>query len=1403
MADEVFDAKATIEFEFRKAIQQANDLADTLGRIGESADGEATPGLSRLERQAASVASSLNKLAGVTDDLAKSNNNNLKSILAQEKAYRSYASSIQIVNQTLRDQKKQQDSAFGTYDSNVSATDRRLQVAQATNADLLRIEEQGRQKELASFRSTIVERNRIAEQGSKAQLQYAAAAERAGVAYGQALPVIDRTNQGLISQRYALYDVATTWGAVSAAILGTVAASAKVSIDYQRNFADVIRTTGVVGSEIDELREGLIDLTTEIPSSFEDITNIAALAGQLDVPKVAIEDFTKTVAQFSATTDVSVDSSATALARLAAVTDAYSRDGVSSYNKLASSILLTGINALATESQIVSVAGEIATSADIAGFSAEQTIGLASALASLQVPAERARGTVQRTFSQISSAVSMSGERLDKFASLAKMSADEFADAWENRPQEAFRAFLEGLNEAQQSGQDARNFLRDFGIAANRDTDTLSRLANNLNIVDAAFEDATKGYSESIALQEQFAIIAETLASRLQTLGGTIKGIIATLGGDLGPLGALLDLIQGVAKGFLEVARNPVGRTFLIIATSVGVLVGVMAAYRSIQALTLASMYAMMVAQKSLGISATRSSGALRGLTSNFLTMGFGARTATAYLNAYNASITAGTGRIAAFSKGVRSAAGSMTAFASAGRLVGGTIIGVGLTTLIGYLSSVGNSAQESKQQMEDYRTTLEETTGAVTDLTEAEVARKLEASGVFEDARGIGLSLELVTQAALGNKQAMENLEYAYASVNEEFQRLRVPSASEFSEGSDAAVYYQRLEDELIQYQRILKAVGVETELIADAQKTFNDILTATGGAAEEAGDDLETLEDRLKSILDTNLALINSAVATGNSLARLGESIAQNGVDFSAYSAAGRENLGALQATISAMAQDSTAEELAVKIAGLMQSLSAMGVNVARDLGFLQNMLAELVGGKTPSFSRVGESAKYATDMMNQGFTPAIKKATKASKETKKEIRTLSDYVSDLAGVFKNAFEFRFGLEESNDRVADSYLKIIEYGERAAEAVADAAQAILDANARIQGLNAANNTLEYQLTVAQEYGDTLRATEILAEMAKNNAELADEERKRAKAEKDLQKAQDATNKSLDGTSEASREQRDAVRDLLQAYQEQIIALANTGLSQDELARQVETLRQRFVQQLTQLGYNRVEVDRYAQAFDDLTTIINNVPRNLTLTANANPALRAVEEYIAKLNTAKNTIDGINNTPINILAGNTQGARLSALTAEIALVEATIRNMLNIGNAAGAVRQSDRLAELKQRLATGNYYTGGFTGRGGKYEPKGIVHGGEYVIPKHMVNQRTGLPYANALNQIYQGSSTNNYYNGGHVSNTPAIQVVELLPSQLRQLAGMVSATVSIDGRMIAKAVNNANTAYSQRGSN
>lgn len=61
-------------------------------------------------------------------------------------------------------------------------------------------------------------------------------------------------------------------------------------------------------------------------------------------------------------------------------------------------------------------------------------------------------------------------------------------------------------------------------------------------------------------------------------------------------------------------------------------------------------------------------------------------------------------------------------------------------------------------------------------------------------------------------------------------------------------------------------------------------------------------------------------------------------------------------------------------------------------------------------------------------------------------------------------------------------------------------------------------------------------------------------------------------------------------------------------------------------------------------------------------------------------------------------------------------------------------------------KLPMAQFATGGFTGRGGKYEPAGVVHKGEYVVPKKYVNQTTGLPEVGSLGGSRTANITNNY---------------------------------------------------------
>lgn len=396
-------------------------------------------------------------------------------------------------------------------------------------------------------------------------------------------------------------------------------------------------------------------------------------------------------------------------------------------------------------------------------------------------------------------------------------------------------------------------------------------------------------------------------------------------------------------------------------------------------------------------------------------------------------------------------------------------------------------------------------------------------------------------------------------------------------------------------------------------------------------------------------------------------------------------------------------------------------------------------------------------------------------------RELRTLVDYGNDLQSVFSRAFDLRFSGGSSLDTITSTFITMREASEEAARNIAKL-------KAEIQGLQSDLNIQQIFLGVAIEYGDSARAEAIQANIAKIQADLADKTAS-------LSDEQENNSKTLTGNSKAAIANRKQMEELVGQYQAHLVALASSGLSQEDLARRTAELRAQFVQQATQLGYSRVEVEKYAVAFDDMRKIIEKVPRNITLSVNADPAMQALAEYEAALNSARaNAGRGIS---MGAITNPTNGAevRRAGMEAMVAAAVARVKELIAAGMVSGseAVAFSQRIQDLVSRLKSGNYWSGGFTGTGGKYEPAGIVHRGEYVVPKKDVNQRTGLPYADAMGRLQRGASGPGYAGGGFVrggaGGIGASQITAFGPMAMQQQAQLFAEymKVYLDGQRVA----------------
>ena len=390
------------------------------------------------------------------------------------------------------------------------------------------------------------------------------------------------------STRYALYDVSHSFGIAGAAIMGFGVLSIKAAIDHERAFANVARTTMTTAEGYSYLQRQLEVMSMSLPVTFEELTNIASAAGQLGISAAGVSSFTSTVAKLSATTNLTSEAAGVALARFRAFfaevgTDKGLNVTERTFSNLASSILLVGVNSIATETGIVNVATQIASMGQYAGYTANQTVGLAGALSSIGVAPELSRGTITRTFSNIGTAVSKGGERLEQFAALSGRSSAEFVAAWgTDKFAGVFTDMMKGLYGVTQGGEDANLMLMELGFNSVRDRPLLLRLAGAANeagqaggLLTQTMADALSGWTANSELALQYNKISTTTSARIQVLAQSFEQLFATMGAQSGGfVGELALQMTQLVRGFEAFSNSDAGQVFGTIAVQGALVVG-------------------------------------------------------------------------------------------------------------------------------------------------------------------------------------------------------------------------------------------------------------------------------------------------------------------------------------------------------------------------------------------------------------------------------------------------------------------------------------------------------------------------------------------------------------------------------------------------------------------------------------------------------------------------------------------------------------------------------------------------------------------------------------------------------------------------------------------------------------
>lgn len=327
---------------------------------------------------------------------------------------------------------------------------------------------------------------------------------------------------------------------ITAPVVGLGAAATKTAIDFESAFAGVRKTVDATEEQFAELERGIRDMSKEMPASASDIAAVAEAAGQLGIQTENILAFTETMIGLGEATNLSAEEAATQLARFANIVQMSQGD----FDRMGSTIVALGNNFATTEGEIVALSLRLAAQGKQIGLSEAQIAALAATMSSLGVEAEAGGTAMTTALKKMQTAVATGGDDLAGFASIARMSSEEFAEAFSKDAIGALDAFVKGLAQSSAEGQNLTTVLADVGIKGIRESDTLLRMAGAADLLSGAVEQATAAWEENSALSDEVAQRYATTESQMAMLKNQVVDLAIDFGEILIPV--LLDLIEAI-----------------------------------------------------------------------------------------------------------------------------------------------------------------------------------------------------------------------------------------------------------------------------------------------------------------------------------------------------------------------------------------------------------------------------------------------------------------------------------------------------------------------------------------------------------------------------------------------------------------------------------------------------------------------------------------------------------------------------------------------------------------------------------------------------------------------------------------------------------------------------------------
>lgn len=451
-----------------------------------------------------------------------------------------------------------------------------------------------------------VDTGRAAAKLEAAAEQDRAAALRASVAAAhEAVQANTAHIHSLENMRFASQEVRNNLTVLAAGVTALATSVVKAAADQDRAFADIARTTQLdqTSGALQALRDQYRQMSTDISKSFSELSQIGTLGAQMNIPAEKLGDFTRAVAEFSMVTGTTTEKASEDFGRLI---NTFSQAGMAlnggdkAYEQMASQVAELGAKAVATEDEILTMANSISTTTVSAGIGQNATLAYATALTSVGVKAEWARGSLQRIFGNFNKAAAQGAEGMADFAQQMHISNEEALELWKNDPSKFFNQLIESISKAG-NGVEMTQMLSDIGLKSTRDIELVKRLAVNFDLLKETMDNSAEAGSNTGFLEQSMEKLNATMTETIAQTKNALENMMASFGEPfLAPLKLILDGVQALANALSSLGETPVGRVIAAFAGGVTIFIALQTGAKLLQAGVLSVASSMMQVRKNM-----------------------------------------------------------------------------------------------------------------------------------------------------------------------------------------------------------------------------------------------------------------------------------------------------------------------------------------------------------------------------------------------------------------------------------------------------------------------------------------------------------------------------------------------------------------------------------------------------------------------------------------------------------------------------------------------------------------------------------------------------------------------------------------------------------------------------------